>query len=125
MYKLTAIVALQHAQRSGCNVTPKRPVFQVIPDKLDLEPRESKIITIEGHSLKCVSLARNCCDLHYSPQVAKERSLCYSIIGRNPHKEHIMSVDITASFISPVLRFSKEELHFSTVLVCMYGCVLG
>lgn len=28
-----------------------------------------------------------------------------------------MSVDITASFISPVLKFSKEELHFSTVLV--------
>lgn len=34
-----------------------------------------------------------------------------------------MSVDITASFISPVLKFSKEELHFSTVLVhimCTY-----
>ena len=61
----------------------------------------------------------------FSPQVAKEKLLCYSIIGRNPQKEHIMSVDITANFISPVLKFSKEELHFSTVLVitrCLVEC---
>lgn len=31
-----------------------------------------------------------------------------------------MSVNITASFISPVLKFSKEEIRFSTVLVRTY-----
>ena len=48
-----------------------------------------------------------------SPQVVNERLLCHSIIGRNPHKERIMSVDVSARFIAPLLMFSAQEILFS------------
>ena len=37
---------------------------------------------------------------------------CYAIIGKNPTKERIMSVDITAAFICPLLQFTAEEVVF-------------
>lgn len=42
-----------------------------------------------------------------------ERMLCFAIIGKNPVKERIMTVDISANFISPLLDFSSQELLFS------------
>lgn len=48
-----------------------------------------------------------------SPQVVSERLLCHAIIGRNPHKERIMSVDVSARFIAPLLVFSAQEMLFS------------
>ena len=41
-----------------------------------------------------------------------ERMICHAIIGRNPHKERIMTVDISARFIAPLLEFSSQELLF-------------
>ena len=38
--------------------------------------------------------------------------LCHAIIGRNPHKERIMTVDIVCLFIAPLLEFSTKEVTF-------------
>ena len=46
-----------------------------------------------------------------------ERLICHAIIGKNPHKERIMTVDITAKFIAPLLEFSSQELVFTTYQV--------
>ena len=48
-----------------------------------------------------------------SPQVVNERLLCHAIIGRNPHKERIMVVDVSARFIAPLLEFSTQEMCFT------------
>lgn len=42
-----------------------------------------------------------------------ERLLCHAIIGRNPHKERIMVVDVSARFIAPLLEFSTQEMRFT------------
>lgn len=39
--------------------------------------------------------------------------LCYSIIGKNMLKERIMSVDITATFVRPMLQFTAREVVFN------------
>ena len=49
-----------------------------------------------------------------SPQTINERLTCHSVIGRNPHKERIMTVDVSAHFIAPLLKFSHRELKFIT-----------
>lgn len=38
--------------------------------------------------------------------------ICHAIIGKNPLKERIMSVDITATFIRPMLQFTAQEVVF-------------
>ena len=38
--------------------------------------------------------------------------ICHSIIGKNPLKERIMTVDIVAHFINPLLSFSAEQVNF-------------
>ena len=47
----------------------------------------------------------------------QEHLLCHSIIGRNPLKELIMTVDMAATFINPLLEVSQRTLHFTAVLV--------
>jgi len=42
----------------------------------------------------------------------KERLVCHAIIGKNPHKERIMTVDVSATFIHPVLEFTSQEVNF-------------
>ena len=42
-----------------------------------------------------------------------ERMICHAIIGKNPLKERIMTVDVTAEFIAPLLEFSSKKLLFS------------
>ncbi len=39
--------------------------------------------------------------------------ICYAIIGRNAHKERIMTVNVTCTFISPMLEFTSQEVIFS------------
>lgn len=51
--------------------------------------------------------------LLFRPVEVNERMICYAIIGKNPLKERIMSVDITATFIRPVLLFTAQEVAFS------------
>ena len=45
--------------------------------------------------------------------VVNERMICHAIIGKNPLKERIMTVDVTAKFIAPLLEFSSKRLLFS------------
>ena len=47
------------------------------------------------------------------PMVVNERMICHAIIGKNPLKERIMTVDVTAKFIAPLLEFSSRKLLFS------------
>ena len=43
--------------------------------------------------------------------------ICHAIIGKNPLKERIMTVDVTAKFIAPLLEFSSKKLLFSLLQV--------
>ena len=47
----------------------------------------------------------------------EERLICHSIIGRNPLKEKIMSVDVQAQFISPLIDLSNRILEFKLIQV--------
>lgn len=38
---------------------------------------------------------------------------CFAIIGKNPRKERIMTVDIAATFTSPLLEFTTREVMFT------------
>jgi hydrocephalus-inducing protein len=76
----------------------KRPMYQLIPDKFELLPLQSQTFVITAYSAV--------------PQEVKERLVCHSIIGRNPHKERIMSFDVKCRFISPLLDFSTKEVTF-------------
>jgi len=93
--------ALDIATKRSQRLPPelKKPLFQIIPDKFVLEPYQSQTVTLQGSSPV--------------PQVVSERLLCHAIIGRNPHKERIMSVDVSARFIAPLLMFSAQEMLFS------------
>ena len=53
-----------------------------------------------------------------SAQDVKEKMVCQSIIGNNAGKEKIMTVEICANFIQPLLQFSVKELSFTVVKVC-------
>lgn len=54
----------------------------------------------------------------FRPMVVNERMICHAIIGKNPLKERIMTVDVTAKFIAPLLEFSSKKLLFSLYQVC-------
>ena len=51
------------------------------------------------------------------PKSVAERLVCHAIIGKNPHKERIMTVDILANFISPLTQFSTREISFTVYQV--------
>ncbi len=56
----------------------------------------------------------------FSPQVVNERLICHAIIGKNPLKERIMTVDVRATFVAPLLEFSTQQLFFKLQQVCPY-----
>ena len=123
----------------------KRPVFRIIPDKFALEPFESCVITLEGSSNESVNVYTisyvipispilisvhsysKITDIHVlyctryivfsRPSSVSERLICHAIIGKNAHKERIMTVDVTANFIAPLTQFSTRELTFTTYQV--------
>lgn len=80
-----------------------RPVFEIVPNKFVLDPNAEIEVKIQGHSDEA-------CDVH-------ETLICHAIIGKNPMKEKIMEIAILAQFISPLLQFSRETLHFGLVQV--------
>ena len=58
-------------------------------------------------------------------QVVTERLQCHAIIGRAGGKELIMKVQINCEFISPLLQFSADKLHFRFDKVsCFYMLLL-
>ena len=48
------------------------------------------------------------------PKSVTERLICHAIIGKNAHKERIMTVDVLANFISPLTQFSSREISFTS-----------
>ena len=70
---------------------------------MELEPGQEATVEIRGHSDVAKSV--------------RETLVCHAIIGKNPMKEKIMEVALSAEFISPLLRFSAEELHFKVLQV--------
>ena len=51
------------------------------------------------------------------PISVAERLICHAIIGKNPHKERIMTVDVSANFIAPLTELSTREISFTTYQV--------
>ena len=59
--------------------------------------------------------------LHFSrPNSVTERLVCHAIIGKNAHKERIMTVDILANFIAPLTQFSTREISFTSHQVSLH-----
>ena len=56
------------------------------------------------------------------PHAVSERLVCHAIIGKNAHKERIMTVDVTANFIAPLTQFNTREISFTTYQV--YTCTV-
>ena len=74
--------------------------------------------------VQCICMYVYMCVTCCRPMVVNERMICHAIIGKNPLKERIMTVDVTAAFIAPLLEFSSKKLLYSLyqvhVLVCCF-----
>ena len=68
-------------------------------------------------SLHCVNEICCCSVFSLRPASVVERLICHAIIGKNPHKERIMRVDVTANFIAPLTKFSTREISFTSYQV--------
>ena len=80
---------------------PPTPVFRLIPDRLSLAPGKYQDAVLEGYS--------------EHPQTVTERMICQAIVGNSTGKEKIMTVDVVADFIQPLLSFSEKYLKFEVV----------
>ncbi|XP_061578790.1 hydrocephalus-inducing protein homolog [Cololabis saira] len=86
--------------RGCCVPVPKqKPVFSISPCRVELLP---------GGSVAMVMTAAS-----DSPQVLNERLVCRGFIGHQDCQETIMSVDVTCTFVAPVISISSERLEFS------------
>ncbi|KAL0967855.1 hypothetical protein UPYG_G00258380 [Umbra pygmaea] len=85
-------------ERKGSNLSLDGPVFILHPMYLELAPGQTADMLLEGFS--------------DSPKVVGERLVCHAIIGRQSGKEHIMMVDVSCQFVSPVLDISSQQLSF-------------
>ncbi len=74
------------------------PIFQIVPIRVELNPGETKEITMEAFVEK--------------PQLLEERFICQSIIGRTSGKDTIMKFKIKCEFIAPLMSFSTRDLVF-------------
>ncbi|KAJ7312066.1 hypothetical protein JRQ81_006401 [Phrynocephalus forsythii] len=90
-----------HAKSKGAHLKapkPQRPIFKLQPLRMELTPGRSVEMVLEGSS--------------DTPKVVKERLVCHAIIGKQPGKQRIMTVDVTCEFIAPVLQMSCREVTF-------------
>ncbi|CAL1528045.1 unnamed protein product [Lymnaea stagnalis] len=74
------------------------PIFQLSPNRMELLPGESLELTLEGFV--------------NSPQLVSETIVCHAIIGRAGGKTPIISVDVRAEFIEPLLNFSTKCVFY-------------
>ncbi|XP_029109509.1 hydrocephalus-inducing protein homolog isoform X1 [Scleropages formosus] len=74
------------------------PAFIIEPPYVELAPGQTADMVLVGFSNTSV--------------VVQERLLCQAILGQKGGKERIMTVDVTCKFVSPVLKFSSQELSF-------------
>ncbi|KAM9854716.1 hydrocephalus-inducing protein homolog [Aulostomus maculatus] len=80
--------------------TTERPLFSISPTYVELFPGSSVDMVLQGSS--------------DSPRVVRERLVCLGIVGRQGCYEHIMSVDVTCRFLTPMLKLSSKQLKFYT-----------
>ena len=77
-----------------------------------------RTVYVHTYVCACTYVSAACCCVFWCREGrVQEHLLCHSIIGRNPLKELIMTVDMAATFISPLLEVSQRALHFTAVLV--------
>ncbi|XP_046889403.1 hydrocephalus-inducing protein homolog [Hypomesus transpacificus] len=74
------------------------PVFSISPPRMELAPGHSADIVLEG-SLD-------------SPKLVRERLVCHAILGHQSGTERILAVDVTCSFVAPVVHISSQQLNF-------------
>ncbi|XP_061825847.2 hydrocephalus-inducing protein homolog [Nerophis lumbriciformis] len=75
-----------------------KPVFSMSPTRVELFPGDSVDMLLEGSS--------------DSPKVVREYLVCCGIVGLQGFKEHIMSVDLTCHFVTPMLKMSSQKLSY-------------
>ncbi|CAF0787663.1 unnamed protein product [Brachionus calyciflorus] len=73
-------------------------LFKMNPNRVELNPGETKEICIEGFGEK--------------PQLVEEYFICNSIIGKTSGKDRIMKFKIRCEFVAPLVSFSTRELVF-------------
>ncbi|XP_054633597.1 hydrocephalus-inducing protein homolog [Dunckerocampus dactyliophorus] len=78
--------------------TEDKPVFSITPTRVELFPGDSVDMLLKGSS--------------DSPKVVKENFVCCGIVGLQGIKEHIMSVEVTCQFVTPMLTMSSQKLNF-------------
>ncbi len=69
-----------------------------MPNRLELQPGETKEISIEGFGEK--------------PQLVEEILTCNSIIGKTSGKDRIMKFRLKCEFIAPLVSFSTKKITF-------------
>ncbi len=79
-------------------LNPPPTVFTVDPNRLELNPGESKEILIQGYGEK--------------PQYVEETITCQAIIGKLSGKDRIMKFKVKCEFISPLISFSTRDIIF-------------
>lgn len=108
--------------RSVLNVRGK-PVFRLIPSRLELFPGSSCEMTLTGSSdtskvrrfdtLQILGLSDICKPgILLSSQVVHERLVCRTIVDGHSSYEHIHSVDVTCTFMSSLLSIFPEKMNF-------------
>ena len=73
-------------------------LFKINPNRVELNPGESKEIIIEAFGEK--------------PQLVEEYFVCNSIIGKTSGKDRIMKFKIRCEFVAPLVSFSDKDLVF-------------
>ena len=56
-------------------------------------------------------------------QLVRERLVCHAILGHQSGTERILSVDVTCSFVAPVLHISSQQLNFYLEKVGCNPCI--
>ncbi|XP_046998405.1 uncharacterized protein LOC124613731 [Schistocerca americana] len=77
---------------------PKHSVFCIEPCKFDLAAKEQEILLLK---VECSEICRK-----------TEKIYCHAVINYKEKKQSLLVCEITASFIEPVLKFSKENVAF-------------
>nr|XP_057932234.1 hydrocephalus-inducing protein homolog isoform X2 [Doryrhamphus excisus] len=75
-----------------------KPVFSISPTRVELFPGDSVDMLLKGSS--------------DSPKVVRENFICCGIVGLQGIKEHIMSMEVTCQFVTPMITMSSQKLDF-------------
>ena len=84
----------------------------MIPNRIELNPGESKEILIQGYGEK--------------PQLIEEVITCQAIIGKLSGKDRIMKFKVKCEFISPLISFSTKDIIFRcehVIFIFLYALI--